>query len=71
MSETVDPGVGAGQSKCPLCGESIPSSEMRSHVEKDTRELRESAVNLIRRNHPQWVEEDGACSKCWEYYEAL
>ena len=28
-------------------------------------------IEKIRRDHPKWVEKDGACPKCLEYYEKL
>ena len=27
--------------------------------------------NTIRYEHPEWIEEDGTCKKCDEYYESL
>ena len=28
-------------------------------------------LDTIRSEHPEWVEEDGTCKKCMEYYESL
>jgi len=28
-------------------------------------------LKIIILEHPEWVEEDGACPKCTEYYESL
>ena len=31
----------------------------------------EYLINQIKKEHPEWVEQDGACRKCIEYYHAL
>jgi len=31
----------------------------------------EYLINQIKKEHPEWVEQDGACHKCIEYYQAL
>lgn len=28
-------------------------------------------LNLIRNEHPEWVEEDGTCERCEKYYMSL
>jgi len=28
-------------------------------------------LDLIKKDHPDWVKEDGACPKCKAYYESL
>jgi hypothetical protein len=28
-------------------------------------------LNLIRSEHPEWVEPDGSCKRCEEYYMSL
>ncbi len=28
-------------------------------------------LDLIKKDHPEWVESSGACSKCVEYYKSL
>lgn len=28
-------------------------------------------LDLIRSEHPEWIESNGACKKCVEYYKAL
>jgi len=27
-------------------------------------------VDLIKHDHPNWTEKDGACQKCYDYYKA-
>jgi hypothetical protein len=49
---------------CPTCGKTmerellviIPHTE--SHI-----------VDVIKRDHPNWVEQDGICKKCYAYYK--
>ncbi len=28
-------------------------------------------LDFIKKQHPEWVQEDGACPKCIEYYKSL
>ena len=48
--------------KCTVCG-------------KETEDLYRIAeqylLDVIKAEHPDWVEENGACKKCVEYYHAL
>ena len=30
-----------------------------------------SVIDMIKTNNPEWVESDGSCEKCMEYYERL
>lgn len=47
---------------CALCGHEAASV---GQLAKDY------AIDLIRRDHPEWVREDGACPKCLAYYATL
>ena len=48
--------------KCALCG----------HEAANVGELaKDFVIDLIRRDHPEWVREDGACPKCLAYYASL
>lgn len=47
---------------CGLCGHDSPSL---SQVAEDY------VFDLIRRDHPEWVRDDGACPKCLVYYSSL
>ncbi|HEX9756268.1 MAG TPA: hypothetical protein VGB26_00540 [Nitrospiria bacterium] len=46
--------------KCPICQE-----EIESGLEKS---LLEGVMNEIKRQHPEWVEANGACNKCVSFY---
>ena len=35
------------------------------------RELEKSVIEMIKRENVEWVEADGACPKCIEYYKGL
>ena len=38
----------------------------------DIYEVAESyTMNLIRQEHPEWVEKDGSCKRCEQYYSSL
>lgn len=48
---------------CPICGE-----ETKSVVHEVAERW---LLQRIRKEHPGWVEADGACPKCWAYYQGL
>jgi len=56
---------------CSLCHHSLATNELRAHRERETREIVEYAVNLIKSRHPEWVESDPTCQMCWDYYQNL
>ena len=56
---------------CPLCGEAVLADELRAHVQTDRDEIRRYVLSVIRTSNPEWVESDGSCAKCWEYYRNL
>ncbi|HOX54346.1 MAG TPA: hypothetical protein PLC32_02740 [Candidatus Omnitrophota bacterium] len=51
---------------CPIC---------KKRVEEGMIDTCESAykyvIDSIKRDHPNWVEKDGACPKCVEYYKKM
>jgi hypothetical protein len=52
--------------KCPVCGK-VSEEDMIRLCE----EAQGWIIDTIRRAHPDWVEKDGSCSKCLEYYKKL
>ena len=50
---------------CGVCGKKVGADMMvyREHTEKHI-------VDLVKVDHPDWVETDGMCKKCIEYYKA-
>ena len=54
--------------ECPLCGEALAADELQAHVQADNEEIRGYVLSLIRTSHPERVESDGSCAKCWEHY---
>ena len=52
--------------ECPIC---------KRVVDEDITNLCQDAENWviasIRRVHPEWVQKDGTCSKCLDYYKKL
>jgi hypothetical protein len=58
-----------GQYTCPLCSETIPASEILAHAALDDQRFRDGRmIARIRQDHPEWIEADGACPKCIEFY---
>jgi len=47
---------------CKLCNDECESLQDLARV---------CTLELIKRDHPGWVENDGACPKCKAYYESL
>lgn len=47
---------------CKVCDANVDSLEY---------EAEEMVINMIKKGHPKWVESDGACHKCLEYYRSL
>ena len=51
---------------CPICGEYIHSeaADLLALCEQWT-------IDQIKKDHPEWVQADGICPKCLEYYMKL
>ncbi len=49
------------KSRCPICNEVVDELQYRLHLLTDA-----YLIQQIMTEHPEWVEEDGACSKCIE-----
>ena len=49
---------------CPICGKTISRDLLVviSHAEGHI-------IDVIKKEHPDWVELDGICKKCYEYYK--
>ena len=58
-----------GEFRCPLCGDIVPVGEIRVHAVADDQRFKEGRlIARIKQDHPEWLEADGACPKCMEYY---
>jgi len=49
---------------CPTCGKKMPREikVVYPHTE-------DHIVEVIKEKHPGWVEKDGICQKCYQYYQ--
>jgi len=49
---------------CPTCKKSIPRElgVIILHTE-------EHIVEAIKKSHPKWIEKDGLCKKCYDFYK--
>ncbi len=54
------------ESQCSLCGESVPGESFYMH-----QKMEKAIVDLIKKKNPEWVEMDGSCAKCYEYFRTL
>lgn len=51
---------------CQICRRVIDANNALAHVKTE-----EYLLNLIKKDHPEWKEDKGACEKCIEYYREL
>jgi hypothetical protein len=56
---------------CPLCFETFPRGELHNHIAAERREIVEYTAKMIKAVYRKWREEDGACERCWDFYEEL
>ena len=50
--------------KCNLCGE-VVKDDLKEFVEHTENHI----IDLIKKDHPDWVENNGLCRKCHDYYK--
>lgn len=48
--------------KCTICGQESDSI---------ARVAEKFLIDFIKKSHPNWIEQNGACIKCIEYYNSL
>lgn len=51
--------------RCAACGE-VFSHDLLVYVDHTEKHI----VDLLKHDHPEWVEKDGICRQCLEYYRA-
>ena len=49
---------------CPTCAKTMPQDlqVIIPHTE-------EHIIDVVKKEHPDWVEKDGLCKRCHEYYK--
>lgn len=52
--------------RCQICDRDIDDFASIAHIKAE-----EYLIDLIRKNHPEWKEDDKTCHKCIEYYRKL
>ena len=50
--------------KCAVCGDRV-SDDLKTFVQHTEGHI----TDLIKLKHPDWVQKDGLCHKCLEYYK--
>lgn len=50
--------------RCPICGE-----EMERDLILFLGHADEHIVEAVKKKHPEWVDQDGICAKCLDYYK--
>ncbi|MBP7216340.1 MAG: hypothetical protein KBA46_03540 [Candidatus Omnitrophica bacterium] len=51
---------------CPIC-----KKHEHAIVVSICNEAKEYVLKRIRLDHPEWIEKDGLCTRCKDYYEKL
>jgi serine protease AprX len=49
---------------CPLCSDTVDKLLYRFHIDDER-----NVIEKIRQQNPSWTENDGACSRCVDYYQ--
>lgn len=52
--------------RCQICDRDIDDFASITHIKAE-----EYIIDLIRRDHPEWKEQDKTCHACIEYYRKL
>ncbi len=58
--------VHAGTYTCQICNRTVDESCALTHVKTE-----EYLLDLIKKDHPEWKEDKGACRECVDYYREL
>ena len=53
---------------CPLCSQVFALELLQKPIASENTKSRERTVQVIQVYHPHWLEEHGACTRCWESY---
>jgi hypothetical protein len=56
------------ESICPLCSQVFACELLHEHIASEYPRVRQSTIEVIQAYHPGWVEDDGACGRCWRLY---
>ena len=51
--------------RCAVCGTRV-SGDMIIYMDHTEKHI----IDLVKHDHPDWVEKNGVCQKCFEYYKA-
>lgn len=49
---------------CPVCGKPV-SEDLHQYVDHTEKHI----IDIIKKKHPEWIEQDGLCHKCLKYYK--
>lgn len=53
---------------CPLCSRVLPHEQLYEHIASERARFRHSTIKVIQAYHPGWIEDQGACGRCWRSY---
>ena len=66
MSLTARTSIRSSTVHCSLCGDDVAPAHWTDH-----RDIENFVLVEIRRLHPEWIEESGACRRCLRAYRLL
>jgi hypothetical protein len=55
---------------CPLC-HGAAAADVAIHLAGEEDEVAEPTFSIIKALHAGWLEEDGTCAECWNFYRNL
>ena len=52
--------------RCSVCGTVLEEDDVKRYIEHTHRHI----IDAIKKKNPDWVEDDGVCPKCWDYFRS-
>jgi hypothetical protein len=56
---------------CPFCERILPHWRLHKHIRSEHWRMRSAIMDETRKEHPDWVDQDGACERRWEAYRGV
>ncbi len=66
-NENPDRGI-LRQRICPLCSRVFPHEQLYDHINSEHPYSRRNTIAVIQAYHPAWMEDHGACERCWKSF---
>ena len=56
---------------CPLCEKAFQRAQLQVCITAEQPKTRRQIIQAIRDEYPSWVQESGACQRCWESFRGV